>query len=162
DITPVTTDGTEFPTTASGSSSAPHTFRIRNLGTLPLDITSIALSDATHFTVTGGATSIAPGNHYDFQVAFTPTLTGLRQADVRIFSNDADENPYTFRVRGQSVTPAPEIHVLGGTSLTQNILNGDTDPQGLKGTQFSATNVGTYHAGGPRTFRILNEGTANL
>lgn len=162
DITPITADGTLFPNTASGSSSAPHTFRIRNLGTLPLDITSISLDVATHFSVTGGPTSIAPGNFYDFQVAFTPTLTGLRETLVRILSNDADENPYTFRVRGQSVTPAPEIHVLGGTSLTQNINSGDTSPSGLKGTQFSATNVGTYHTGGPRTFRILNEGTANL
>jgi len=92
-----------------GSSSAEITFTIQNLGTSNLNLTGtprVAIS-GTHagmFTVSMQPTSpVAPAGTTTFTITFTPSSTGAKTATVTIANNDANENPYTFEVRGRGI-----------------------------------------------------------
>lgn len=108
DVTPRTADNTDFGnSTVATATPATRTFVIANAGAQPLSLGSVSFGGAapTQFTVTAQpATTVQPGQQTTFTVAFTPTVGGTITADVLIPSNDSNENPYTFRVRGVALS----------------------------------------------------------
>ncbi|MGJ8726425.1 MAG: choice-of-anchor D domain-containing protein [Roseibacillus sp.] len=168
DATPRSADGTLFGEVNPNGGSLTVPFRIYNTGndTLTIDDKSVIGANAGDFTIRSLPTSplntnIGGGSFTDFEVEFDPTATGTRNATIVLNNNDADEDPYTFAVRGIGQDPGllPEIRV---TSNSGNIAisNGDPSPRVVDGTDFGTPTVGD--ASLIRTFIIHNDGDADL
>ena len=167
DSTPRNEDGTLFGELNPNQGTLTVPFQIRNTGNSLLVINNATVTgthagDFTVRPVSGGFYNllIPQGEEIIFEVAFDPSTTGTRNAIINIFTNDFDEDLYTFAVRGIGQDPGlvPEIEVtsVGGVP----IANGDTSPRTSDGTD-----LGTLTIGGAtvtRTFNILNEGDADL
>ena len=151
DTSPRTADGTHFGTVDALAFDQRRTFRIRNSGTAPLTV-SASDGSSPHWNFAGVSPSISAGNFDDFDVIFNPQQSGTLSATITLTNNDANENPYTFVVRGTA--RAPEIAVAGGPGLNINIPDGDPTPNTTDHTDFTSIDV----LGGPidRTFRIRN------
>lgn len=127
DTTPDAADHTLFPRTEVEGGTSTRTFTIHNSGTATLTLTAnppVAITgpDAADFTVlTQPAAGVAPGDSTTFQVQFDPTASGIHAATVVVASNDADEDPYDFAIRG---TGAGLPHIAIG-DVTQ--AEGDAD-----------------------------------
>ncbi|KUJ59173.1 hypothetical protein AR687_24510, partial [Flavobacteriaceae bacterium CRH] len=113
DITPSTTDHTDFGSTDTASGTITRTFTIENTGNANLNLTatpkvSISGANTTDFTVTTQPTSpvVATNGTTTFSVSFNPSATGIRTATISIANNDADENPYTFAIQGTGENPS--------------------------------------------------------
>jgi hypothetical protein len=111
DITPSTTDGTDFGTVKVSGFTKNHTFVIENLGNASLTLSgsplvSISGAQAGDFSVTADPTSsITAGGSATFTIRFDPSAEGLRTASVNIANSDSDENPYTFSIQGTGGNP---------------------------------------------------------
>lgn len=155
DVTPSTTDNTNFGNVVFGGSVA-RTFTISNAsGTSALNVTSLVISGANPADfVRSGITfpvNIAAGASTTFTLTFTPGAVGIRNATVTINNNDANEGTYTYAVRGTGVG-APEINILGNGF---SIANGDITPSVTDNTNFGNVVFGGSAA---RTFTISNTG----
>ncbi len=116
----------DFGTVNVGDGFSPPTLTIHSLGDLPLNVTSIETSggDAGDFVVrlislpeplpvalaAGGATGT-------FEVIFRPTAGGPRSATLKIYSNDADENPFEIALYGLGIANLPPTDVTLGNSV---------------------------------------------
>jgi len=101
--------------------------------------------------------SIAASGQDTFTVRLNATSAGTFQGDVSFGNNDADENPFNFRIRGEvSTAPEPEIETRGNSVV---IADGDTTPSLADHTDFGTTTVGAPVS---HTFTVRNEGTAAL
>jgi hypothetical protein len=104
---PAGTGSYDFGNIAVGSSSASITFTVENLGTMNLDLSGtprVAMggTNPTMFTVEiQPGSPVLPSGSTTFTIIFHPTGNGAKKATVTIPSNDADENPYTFEVKGR-------------------------------------------------------------
>jgi surface protein len=49
------------------------------------------------------STTVVPSAFTTFQITFDPSAVGIRTATISIANNDANENPYTFAIRGTGV-----------------------------------------------------------
>jgi len=165
DITPSTNDLTDFGNHDIFAAQIAHTFTIKNDGSGNLSLTDLPMvqisgSNAGDFVVSQqpSSSTISPDGSLTFQVAFDPTTTGLRQATVRISSDDADESPFTFAVQGLGTsTLDEEIEVLGDGQV---INSGDIFP-----TTNDFTDMGTAFISAlpqTRTFVIRNIGYSIL
>ncbi|MER3328983.1 MAG: choice-of-anchor D domain-containing protein, partial [Candidatus Kapaibacterium sp.] len=79
------------------------TVEVKNDGPVELNITNIALQDATNFTYTGPTTLKVPANSsniVDVTVDFTPQANGVQSTNL-IFTNDSDNSPYSVRLEGE-------------------------------------------------------------
>jgi hypothetical protein len=163
--------GTDLGSGNVGSSGGFRLFRITNTGNQNLRITSREFtgSGREHFTVQGllgplGRT-IQPGENHVFRIYFEPTSPGSKLATFSMATNDGDEDPFEFQVKGTAVQE-PEIRVWGPKpgfdplDPWREIFNTDTIPSADDGTSFAALAV----AGGSETrrFRIRNESEAVL
>ncbi len=85
------------------------TFVIRNYGaaTLYAITGSIGGTHSDDFVVTGLPASLAPGASAEFEVRFSPTAHGLRRAELRIASSDADISLYRIHLSGRGIDPTP-------------------------------------------------------
>jgi hypothetical protein len=84
------------------------TFTVRNTGkgTLRGLVISKRGKHASDFTVKAlRKKSLAPGAKTTFQVIFKPRKTGKRKAELKIASNDPDENPFKIRLAGTGKAP---------------------------------------------------------
>lgn len=97
-------DDTDFGSTGGIVS---HTFTIYNVANgSPLNLTGVPLvtiadRDAADFTVTAQPASLIDGgSSTTFTIAFQPSATGLRTAQVIITHNDLPENPFVFTING--------------------------------------------------------------
>ncbi|WP_151996844.1 MULTISPECIES: choice-of-anchor D domain-containing protein [unclassified Imperialibacter] len=128
------------------------TFAIKNTGTSVLNVSSITVS-GTAYAVSSGITTVAVSATQTFTVTLSGSNTGTFNETVTIASNDADENPFTFPVRG--VITFPEI----------NVYNGDTDASPvITDAQVAVVNFGSAVQGNSisRTFAVKNTGTSML
>ena len=95
------------------------TFTIKNTGEGILKLSGspvvqITGADAEDFSVTvQPETKLTKGNQTNFEVTFTPTSVGVKQAQLVITNNDADEGDFTFTITGEVLTP---------TALTGQLL----------------------------------------
>ena len=96
-------DRKAFGTVKVGRTGTTKTFVIKNDGNAPLTglAASLTGSHARDFNVTRPLkTTLPPGASTTFRVSFKPTTTGNRSADLRIRSNDANENPFDVKLSG--------------------------------------------------------------
>ena len=143
DVQPSADDNTDFGTATIGDSPVVRSYTITNAGQLSLTIGTVTVggTDATQFSVTEQpASTVAPGQSTTFSVQFVPTITNQLGAILSIPSNDADENPYEFAVRGvgvagegqpptASVLPQDQqpVPTLGGTTYDFLVRYADED-----------------------------------
>ena len=105
--TTTTNGNAAFGTKTIGSTTA-NTFSIYNRGGAGLNLTAtprveiITSASSGDFVVTTqpSVATVAAESSATFVITFTPSYVGYRTATVRIYSNDNDENPYTFVVDG--------------------------------------------------------------
>jgi len=154
DITPSSSDGTDFGSVPVGGTPVVRTFTVQNNGTGTLALESLTAPQG--FTVTEGLpATLAPGASDTFTVRLETTVQGTRRENVIIRNDDNDEHPFNFAING--VVLGPEITVLGnGASLA----DGDLTPSGTDGTDFGSVAQGG--AGTSHTFTVRNDGTATL
>src|SRR5205823_12062774 len=108
-----------------------HTFTILNTGAGTLNITGVSISGVTggNFTASPAASStVAPSGSTTFTVTFDPAAVGLSSATVNVASDDADENPYDFKIQGTGEAP-PTSLVVNTTADTDDGFC-STDPGG--------------------------------
>jgi hypothetical protein len=162
DITPVTTDGTDFGQAIINSASTSNTFVIASDGTVDLNLTgnpliSIGGTNASDFSVSAlPDATIAHGSTSGFIVKFAPTAAGIRTATITIASDDPATPSYTFTVKGVGIT-APAMSVTGNGNP---IVDNETSPDPTNSTDFGDVELasGTMI----QTFTIRNTGSAAL
>lgn len=126
----------------SGQSGSAHTFTIKNSGEMNLAdlVISKAGTNPGDFVISGPvATSVAAGNSTTFTLTFAPQgfMGGTRSAEIRIASNDPDENPFVIAVQAQArITVIPVAKNSGRDIVTDNPV------QGFDG----AANIGLFDA----------------
>jgi len=154
--------GTDFGNQAVGTSSVRYSFSLSNIvqfSTLSTGANALTFSGpaAADFSVVGASNRNLRGlSATGFDITFTPSAAGPRNATVTLVSNDPDENPFTFNITGTGVS-APEINVIGNAV---SIVDGDVTPTEADHTDFGSSDVtsGTVS----RTFRVENIGTSVL
>lgn len=135
DVTPTSTDNTDFGNVITASGTAANTFVIQNLGTLVnLSLTgsspyvAISGANAADFTVTTiPSNTIGASSSTSFVITFDPSADGLRTATLTIANNDADESSYTFSIQGTGYTPPPCGVTVLHTADFETGLDGWTD-----------------------------------
>ncbi|MBT8269321.1 MAG: choice-of-anchor D domain-containing protein [Bacteroidia bacterium] len=175
DLTPSVADDTDFGTVIV-SSSVVHTFTILNQGGAnPLNLVgppyvNIAGPNAADFTVTVQPISpIAAGNSTTFNVRFSPSAVGLRQAVIVIGNDDSDENPYRFAIQGTgtlNTCPGPLVNTFpyeesfeSGTGLWSQDLTDNFDwTNQTGGTPTGNTGPNGAHDG---SYYMYTEASAN-
>ena len=115
DITPETTDFTDFGNVNVTATTLDKVFTIENIGVANLILSgapvSISGTNAADFSVQVQATSpVAVGGSTTFTIRFDPSAGGLRTATISIENDDSDENPYTFDIQGTGVKDEPTNH----------------------------------------------------
>jgi hypothetical protein len=142
----------DFGSVVQGQPGPSRSFTVRNDGTLPLTVSGISLPDG--FIVTDNlATSLLPGLSDTFSVQLSTAAAVVRSGEISITTNDADENPFNFRVAGTVTAFAvPDVAVLDGLT---SIVDGSAVAVSL-GTGFLGQDPPT------RTFTIRNDGNATL
>ncbi len=135
---------------ASGSLS----FRLDNTGTATLTgLTLTPVGDqADDFAPsTDTLADLAPGTSATFTVTFTPGARGTRSAELRISSNDADENPFVVPLSGSGVNPEIVVELVE-QPVNITLTSGD-------GRAFPATPMGTQSS---FQFLVKNTGDDTL
>ncbi len=150
--TPTAADHTDFGSTNVAGGTMVRTFTISNTGTAVLNLTgsprvAVSGTHAADFTVTvQAAPTVAAGSgNTTFNVVFNPGGLGPRTATLSIATNDADENPFTFAIRGVGTS----FYI---TEAASGVLG---DGQGS--LSFGNAAVGS---GSSRTFVVYNDGSA--
>lgn len=122
------------------------TYLIENKGDsnliLPLSPISFVTGSSSTFSIISqpslGAT-ITPGNSISFTIAFDPTAQAVTTATVRVSSNDPNDNPYTFLIRGEGAFIYPDTD---GDGVSNN-LDVDDDNDGMT-DNFEQTKCKTF------------------
>ncbi len=150
-----------FGTVTKGQAAPTKTFTVRNVGTANLTLGAVALP-AGFSLVEGLSTTLAPGASDNFTVRLDTAVAGTKNGQISFTNNDANESPFNFAISGTVnnpvVTPPPpapkypEITVALGST---NVADNSTAP-----VQFGTVTKG--QAGPTRTFRVKNDGQANL
>lgn len=143
-----------LPNTEIDKKSRPVTFTVRNSGGADLHGLSVAAKgeNAKAFEVGNlGKKVLKPGESTTFEVVFAPTSIGTKQTELRIQSNDSDENPFIIQIVGNAagvpkmIVSQPADNKLVDEKSTVNFGYAKVDQEG-------ATKV----------FTIRNAGTADL
>ncbi len=165
DFAPQIADGTIFANTFTGGSSSLVTFRIQNLGGADLNISDIFIygTNPGDFTIQGvtplgnipGVSSVV--SFFELTIKFTPLSPGQKNARIQINSNDSNENPYQFAIRGTGVIPQPDIQVNGDTAPNTSIIfSTNMIPSTFNGTLFDPQQIGG--PGQLKQYKIRNTG----
>ncbi len=126
------------------SQTQTRTFRVRNQGTVDLNLGSISVS-AGPFSLASGFTdtTLSVGESTTFSVSFTPTTGGAVSSTISFSSNDSDESPFNFTLNGTGVVPS-----IAGYTFEDWNGNGvrDANDPGLGGWQvyLDQNNNGAY------------------
>jgi len=134
------------------ASSEVRTFRVSNLGNVNLTGLSLLKSgphSSRFFLGSLGQTSLPPGGSTTFSVSFSPSALVNHEAQLQIYSSDAQSNPFAVALAGLGVAPKISIEQPSGTSLNSLSAMIDFGQHVLGVSDF-------------RVFTIRNLGTANL
>ncbi|MCR6641650.1 MAG: VWA domain-containing protein [Sporocytophaga sp.] len=133
DITPSTTEGTDFGTVSVAKTNA---FTLTGTGCSPaIAISSVSVNNTADFTVTYSGTSI------------NVTYKALNDASATV-TVQTNQGAYKFDVQGKK--PACVVQLKYGTVV---IKDGDNSPSTAEGTDFGISNVQV-----PRTFTLTGTG----
>ncbi|OQX27669.1 MAG: hypothetical protein BWK80_04165 [Desulfobacteraceae bacterium IS3] len=104
-----------FGNTVIGGSAIVKSFTIKNTGTAELTLDSLTLPKG--FSLTGNFPDrISTGTEDIFQIRFYADQVGVFEGTLWFNTNDSDENPYNFTVKGAvNPEPEPEIEVFDTT-----------------------------------------------
>ena len=80
-----------FGAQAVGTTSAPQTVTVSNLGTEPMTITGLSSSNPDYATTSPSSTTVAGGSSATFQVTFTPSAVGPRNGTVTVGTSAGDK-----------------------------------------------------------------------
>lgn len=162
DVTPVTTDGTDFGQAIINNASTSNTFVIASDGTIDLNLTGTPLvaisgTNAGDFSVSAMPTAaITHGQTSGFIVRFAPTAAGIRTATITIASDDPATPSYTFTVKGVGIT-APAMSVVGNGNP---VVDNETTPDMTNNTDFGDVELASGTV--TETYTIRNTGSAPL
>lgn len=112
------------------------TYHVRNTGSAPLTGLAVIFSGANagDFSITTAPQSpLAAGSGTTpFIVQFAPQGTGSRAATMQVWSNDADESPFTIDLTGLGFASAPTATTLPATLIQSStaLLNGSVSDNG--------------------------------
>ena len=111
----------DFGSVNVGSSSSPQTFTISNSGTADLHILDMTLSDTTNYSlnINGGSNpcgsttpTIIPNSSCTVTVAFSPSSTGQKDANLTISSDDPDTPTLNVSLSGTGIIPSVECRLV--------------------------------------------------
>ncbi|MBV1888086.1 MAG: choice-of-anchor D domain-containing protein, partial [Urechidicola sp.] len=125
DITPSSTDDTDFGSTSLGVTVS-KTFTIQNTGNLDLIISNISLSNSIDFSITGipYSSPVSASSSTTFEITYNSVTGGETSSTVTINNNDSDESSYQFDILGESDCP---IISLSGSVSTPESCDGCND-----------------------------------
>jgi hypothetical protein len=136
----------QFSATQVGSTTAPLTVTVYDLGTDPLTVTNVAVNG--DFAQTNNCGAVAPsGGSCAIQVTFTPTAIGNRTGTVTI-TDSSPGSPRTVQVAGlggqATATPSPSNlsflgQLVGTTSALQVITIKNTGTVNLQVSRVQTT-----------------------
>ncbi len=103
----------DFGSQRVGTDSAPKTVTIMNGGNADLDVASVdfegpAAGDYAISAVNGSLPIIIPGGTTSFEVIFSPSSPGARNAVLK-FSDDAPDSPQSVPITGKGLAPAVTV-----------------------------------------------------
>lgn len=134
-------------------------FVIRNVGSLPLQLTRIDLP-AGFVLANPFDSTVAPGNATTLQVQLDTARAGAKAGDIVIVSNDDTQSPFTFTIQGMvEAPPATALSVLGNQTEIPNL---SADPHSGNHTDFGAHPRHANAASATHTFTIRNDGDSPL
>ena len=116
DITPGTTDGTDFGSVVQGQSGPTRTFTVSNDGTAMLTLGSVTLPTG-YSLIEGLDSSLTVGASDSFTVRLDSGTVGTRSGQITFTNNDSNENPFNFSITGV-VNPVFEPGRLQFSSAT--------------------------------------------
>jgi len=165
DVTSNLSDHTAFGRIRLDNAAQTRTYTVFNTGDSALLISGIDVvgRNADQFVVLDQIDSIAPGESATFRVRFDPSSQGAKIANIRLFSNDADEADYNFRIKGNGAINGGVGDGVGDIGVLGNglaIMNGDTSPRGLDHTSFGRVRQDDQTR--TRTYTIVNSGSGTL
>lgn len=113
DITPSLSDLTDFgevkvTPTGPNDGYVIRTFVVKNRGGTPLTLGSVSITgaDAADFAVVNQpSTRVTSQTLTTFQIKFDPRAQGIRTANISVTTNDSNENPYNFSIKGNGFVP---------------------------------------------------------
>jgi len=132
-------------------------YRIYNIGSQSLVIDSVT-GGKQQFAVANIARpkTIAPGDSTDYDVTFTCNALGDITSTVRIYSNDTNEDIFSYKVKATGVSGIAEIEVKGnGLAIT----DGQTVTSTADNTAFGQVAFGNSVV---KNFKIFNTGNDTL
>ncbi len=142
DVTPVTTDDTDFGSVTLGGNIT-KTFTIQNTGNANLNLTAaspyvvISGTNASDFSITTiPSNPIAGASSTTFVVTFNPATVGIKNATLTINNNDLNEGVYNFDIRG-NCNPVGGVNDLC-TAATPLVINAAPIAGTLTGSTFTA------------------------
>ena len=141
-------NNTLFATTQLNTDSIEKEFTIENIGVANLNLTGSPLitiegANPLDFIVTQQPTTpVLNGVAVTFKIKFNPSVAGLRTANVRIESNDSDENPYIFALQGTgNCTVAPTVSVFPTSGPVNTLVTFSSSTNSLTGATVTYNNV---------------------
>lgn len=153
DSQPGTADGTDFGTVMLSNADVKRTFTLANPGDAPLSLTheprvTIEGEAAADFHVNVHPPSaVAPRSASRFEIAFDPTLPGVRAAVVTVTSNDPHKPRHTFHIQGFGKLITPQAQVI--TSRAPTTLFAGDEPFRIQVTASSGLPVSLSLVSGP-------------
>ena len=105
DTTPRVVDQTDFGTAVVAAGTVTRTFTIRNHGSSPLTLGTIAVTGSGFAVTTQPGSIVAAGESTNIGVTFAPTTPGPVLGTISFATNDAAVGTYDFAVSGTGLTP---------------------------------------------------------
>jgi hypothetical protein len=181
DVTPSTSDHTDFGSVLACTGTIVRTYTIQNTGNANLSAVAATITgtNASDFSVTVlPSSTVTASGTTTLQVTFNPSSTGLRSASVNIANSDCNENPYNFAIQGigNADVTSPVFTSCPGT-ITVNADSGicttvvnfttptatDNCPSGLTVTQIAGLPSGSAFPGGMNTVTFrATDGSGNF
>ena len=122
DNSPNATDGTSFGTVTQGSAAIVHTFTVKNDGGSTLTLGTPTVPNGFSLVPANPlAASLPSGSSDTFQVRLDSTVVGTKSGQIRIATNDSDENPFNFSIDG-TVTTTLQVTLIGTNSDDSSLL----------------------------------------
>jgi|GEM_PF-1701412 len=155
DTTPSAADDTDFGAVNQGATAVTRTYTVRNLGQQTLTLGAVSVP-AGFMVAEPLAGSLGSGGTDTFTVRLPTTTAGTFSGEASFATNDGDEDPTSFAIAGQVLSP-PEIEVTGNGLV---IADGDATPATADDTDFGTLNQGG--AAVARTYTVRNLGDQTL
>ena len=111
DTLPTSTDGTDFGIVARGATGLVRTFTVTNTGSGVLNTSGLGIfftgssSASSVFSIVEGlSATLAAGASDTITIRLNTSTVGTFTRELRFVTNDPNENPYNFFIKG-TVTP---------------------------------------------------------